>query len=126
MTLIATGIDHLNLEVRNLAETVKFYSDLFGFEVRKEQPEQNSKIIGNDKIKLCLYEVAGFEKYQPVGFHHLGINVENFDEVIAKCEEMNIEILYGHAVEWEKSSSVYIVDPNGYEIELTKVFGGGI
>ena len=28
--------------------------------------------------------------------------------------------------EWEYSRSVYITDPNGYEVELTEVFGGGL
>jgi hypothetical protein len=37
-----------------------------------------------------------------------------------------IEIFYGGPIEWEKSASIYISDPNGYEIELSKVFGGGI
>jgi hypothetical protein len=29
-----------------------------------------------------------------------------------------VQILYGGEVDWEKSKSVYMVDPNGYEIEL--------
>ena len=28
--------------------------------------------------------------------------------------------------EWEHSRSVYITDPNGYEVELTEVFGGDL
>ena len=52
MNLIVNGIDHLNMEVINLNETLKFYNQLFGFTVLKEQPEENSKIIGNEKVKL--------------------------------------------------------------------------
>ena len=125
MKLRTKGIDHLNLEVANMDETFRFYSDLFGFEIRKEQPEQNSKIIGNDDVKLCLYEIDGF-KYKKSGFHHFGLYVENFEEAVDKCKELGIEIYYGGPVEWENSTSIYILDPNGYEIELTKVSGGGI
>jgi hypothetical protein len=32
---------------------------------------------------------------------------------------------YG-VVQWEKSRSVYILDPNGYEIELSEIDGGGL
>ncbi len=126
MKLITKGIDHLNLEVANLDETIRFYNNLFGFEIRKEQPEQNSKIIGNDDVKLCLYEIEGFEKYEKKGFHHFGLYVENFEEAVNKCKELGIKIYFGGPVKWERSTSIYIVDPNGYEIELTEVSGGGI
>jgi|SRR3972149_7673489 len=126
MNLTVNGIDHLNMEVIDLEETVDFYSKLFGFEILKEQPEENSKIIGNEKIKLCLYETSGFKGYTKKGFHHFGLHIENFDNIIKKCKEMGVEIFYGGPLRWEKSTSIYIKDPNGYEIELTEVFGGGL
>ena len=60
------------------------------------------------------------------GYHHFGLHVENFDDIISKCTEMGITIFYGGPLNWEKSTSIYIQDPNSYEIELSKVFGGGI
>jgi len=124
--LKTNGIDHLNLEVINLNETVNFYHKLFGFEVLKEQPEENSKIIGNNKVKLCLYEIPSFNGYEKAGFHHFGLHIENFNDVLQNCKEMGLEIFYGGPLKWEKSTSIYIKDPNGYEIELTEVFGGGL
>jgi lactoylglutathione lyase len=124
--LKVSGIDHINIEVKDLKESVQFYQNLFGFEIRKNQPEENSVIIGNDKVKLCLYETDGFRKYQKKGYHHFGLHVENFDDIILKCTEMGIKIFYGGPLNWEKSTSIYIQDPNGYEIELSRIFGGGI
>ena len=126
MNLKVNGIDHLNMEVVNLNETVEFYNKLFGFKVIKEQPEENSKIIGNEKVKLCLYERGDFHGYTKKGFHHFGLHIENFEDVMQKCREMEIEIYYGGPLKWEKSSSIYIKDLNGYEIELAEVFGGGL
>lgn len=126
MNLKVNGIDHLNMEVINLNETVEFYNQLFGFNVLKEQPEENSKIIGNEKVKLCLYETGDFNGYAKKGLHHFGLHIENFEKVINKCTEMGIEIFYGGPLKWEKSTSIYIKEPNGYEIELTEVFGGGL
>jgi len=63
MNLKVNGIDHLNVEVINLNKTVEFYNQLFGFTVIKEQPQENSKIIGNEKVKLCLYETEDFHGY---------------------------------------------------------------
>ena len=38
MQLKVSGIDHVNMEVINLKESIDFYNNLFGFEVLKEQP----------------------------------------------------------------------------------------
>jgi len=127
-SLDATSIDHINMKVRDLAESVSFYSDLFGFVIKQdENPNKSdvpSKIIGNDSIKMCLYEVPDMSPEG--GIAHFGFHIDNFSKVIAKCHELGVKILYGGEVGWEKSRSVYIVDPSGYEIELSEVSGGGL
>ena len=60
------------------------------------------------------------------GIAHFGFNVTNFDEIIAKCKELGVEILYDGPVQFEKSRSVYVKEPSGYEIELSEVSGGGL
>ena len=128
-TLNATSIDHINMKVKNLEQSVKFYTGLFGFETRQEfnpnKADMPSKIIGNDSIKLCMYEVPDM---LPVGggIEHFGFSITNFDQTIQRCKEFGAEVLYGGVVDWESSRSVYIVDPSGYEVELSEVPGGGI
>ncbi len=126
--LKATSIDHVNMQVKNLEQSVRFYADLFGFEIKQEsntnKADLPSKIIGNDAIKLCMYEVPDMSPEG--GIAHFGFNIANFDEIIEKCRESGAEILYGGIVDWETSRSVYIVDPSGYEVELGEVPGGGI
>ncbi len=70
MNLKVSGMDHVNIEVVSLKKSVDFYKKHFGFEVLKEQPDQNSKIIGNEHVKLCLYEIPEFKGYTKKGFHH--------------------------------------------------------
>lgn len=117
------------MNVKDLAKTVEFYKNLFGFEIRKDDNSPNkmgapSKIIGNDSIKLCLYEDP---QVTPTGgIAHFGFHVENFDDIMQKCKELGVEVLYDGPVDFEKSSSVYIKDPTGYDIELSKVSGGGL
>ena len=126
--LKASAIDHVNMKVKDLEKSRKFYKDLFGFETRQEENPNKlnipSKIIGNDTIKLCMYEDS--EMLPEGGIAHFGFNIINFDEIISNCEKHNVEILYGGYVQFEKSRSVYIRDPNGYEIELTEINGGGL
>jgi catechol 2,3-dioxygenase-like lactoylglutathione lyase family enzyme len=126
--LKATSIDHVNMKVKDLEKSVKFYKNLFGFEIKQEENANKldapSKIIGNDTIKLCLYEVPDMSPEG--GIAHFGFNITNFNEVIEKCKELGVEVLYGGIVDWEKSKSVYIVDPSGYELELGEISGGGL
>ena len=126
--LNAKSIDHVNMKVKNLIQSVEFYKNLFGFKIKQEENPNKldapSKIIGNNTIKLCMYEVPTMSPEG--GIVHFGFNIENFDQVIEKCKELNVEILYDGILDWEKSRSVYIVDPNGYEIELGQIAGGGL
>ena len=126
--LNATSIDHVNMKVKNLEKSVEFYKNLFGFEIKQEENANKldapSKIIGNNSIKLCLYEIPDMSPEG--GIAHFGFNIANFNEVIEKCKELGVEVLYGGIVDWEKSKSVYIVDPSGYEIELGEISGGGL
>ncbi|MDH3203653.1 MAG: VOC family protein [Nitrosopumilus sp.] len=126
--LHATSIDHVNMRVKNLDQSVQFYHNLFDFEIKQEENPNNtdvpSKIIGNDSIKLCLYEVPGM--IPEGGIAHFGFHISNFNEVVDKCRILGVKILYGGVVDWEQSKSVYIVDPSGYEIELSEISGGGL
>jgi len=84
-TLKATSMDHVNMNVRDLAKTVEFYKNMFGFEIKKDKNLPNkmdapSKIIGNDSIKLCLYEDP---RVTPTGWiARFGFHVENFDDIM--------------------------------------------
>jgi len=126
--LDAVSIDHVNMKVKNLKDSLKFYNDLFGFEVKKEDNPNKSDvpslIIGNNSIKLCLYEVPDMSPEG--GIAHFGFHISNFNEVLNKCKLLGIQVLYGGNVDWEKSKSIYIKDPSGYELELSQISGGGL
>jgi len=126
--LDAVSIDHVNMKVKNLKDSLKFYNDLFGFEAKKEDNPNKSDvpslIIGNNSIKLCLYEVPDMSPEG--GIAHFGFHISNFNEVLNKCKLLGIQVLYGGTVDWEKSKSIYIKDPSGYELELSQISGGGL
>ena len=126
MKLKISGIDHVNLEVIDLEVTCKFWNNLFGFEILEEIPEKNGKIIGNKNALLALYETSGMREYKKVGFSHISFHIVSFEEIEQKCNELGIEIKFNGPVQWPNSRSIYIDDPNGYEIELVEVWGGGL
>ncbi|MEW6470303.1 MAG: VOC family protein [Bacteroidota bacterium] len=116
-------IDHLNFFVKNLDESVKFYCKVFGLEEKESGTATYGpyKIIGRDKVHLCIYEKPDLNIGE--GVNHFGFNISNFDEILAHCKKENIP---HYEYNWEKSRSVYIEDPNGYEIELSEIQGGGL
>lgn len=126
MKLETSGIDHINLQVRNLDESCRFWHELFGFEVLEDMPIDGGRIIGNANAKLALYEDSSLAGVGKKGFAHVSFHIENFEEVETCCRELGIEIKYGGSVQWPQSRSIYISDPNGYEVELAEIWGGGL
>ena len=127
------GIDHLNIDVNNIDESVSFYKKYFGFEVMRDyRYESKGKdvhfvLLGNKgKAYLCLYESADkVIDHTSSPFSHIGFHVANYKEAleVAKKDAL-LDERYGEK-EYEHSHSFYIIDPNGMGIEVSQVFGGG-
>jgi len=124
MKLKTTGIDHVNLQVTDLEESCQFWADLLDFKILEDFPEEKGRIIGNKEAKLALYEVPNFVRHNGVGFRHVSFHIANFEHIERKCSELGIEIKFSGSIQWPKSRSIYINDPNGYEIEFSEVWGG--
>jgi len=121
------GLDHINLNVGNLIKSVNFYQNLFGFSIYESGVSSSGndyKIIGlPGKLFLCLYENENSGKGGAM--NHFGINISDFDKSKDLLTQKNIESLYGGVINYNKSRSLYIADPDGNEIELSERFGGG-
>ena len=120
------SIDHINLTVSNLEDSVSFYQRMFDMKVYEEgfSSDRPYKIIGvKDALFLCLYEG---EKRKEGALNHIGINIKSFNKTFQKLQEENIELHYGGEVHYPMSRSLYIEDPDDNGIELTEVFGGGL
>ncbi len=126
MTLNTSGIDHVNLEVKNLEQSCDFWFQLLGFELLEDMPEFNGRIIGTKKALLALYENREFTGPAESGFNHVCFHIANFNDIEQHCKRLGITIKYDGPVQWPQSKSIYINDPNGYEIELAEVWGGGL
>lgn len=127
--ITVTGVDHINMNVKSLEASKKFYGELFGFEV-KEQGVRGVPwaILGlKDRVYLALYEVGDVEKTEDeLGINHFGFHVEDFDAVYAKLKATGFPLGEGYFRDYGASRSVYVEDPSGHEIELSEVMGGGL
>jgi lactoylglutathione lyase len=124
-------MDHLNMGVRSIAETAAFYRDLFGFEEKERGVGIDGApfaIIGSaDRVYLCIYEYGDLPLNRDnLCIHHFGWYLDDFDLALEELRERKIELNYGAVIPWRKSRSMYISDPNGYEIELVEKLGGGL
>lgn len=126
-------IDHMNIRVKNFDISKEFYQKVFGFEVKEEGVSTKSgapyAIIGiSDKLLLALCESNG--ELIETRLNHFGINVVDFDKSLEVIKELNVPTGdYGNAenvVEYPKSRSIYLLDPDNNEIELSTKFGGGL
>jgi catechol 2,3-dioxygenase-like lactoylglutathione lyase family enzyme len=126
MYLKTDGIDHINLMVKDLEKTTIFWNRLLGFTILEELANENGRIIGNKRAMLAIYENPEMEKVQKNGFSHISFHIENFDDIGRILKKMNLTMKYNKVFYWERSRSVYIEDPNGYEIELAEKWGGGL
>lgn len=111
-----TGIDHIKMEVCDVLATVAFYQKAFGFEIL-EGTEMNPTIIGNEKVKLCIHQGKS-------NILHFGFHVENYSEIEKICDKIGIENT--GEINWPLSDSQYIIDPDGRDIELSRIWGGGL
>lgn len=123
------GIDHINLNVSNLNNSIEFYKKVFGFEIHEEGNSPMSgapyAIIGKSNVGfLAIYESKN--SLQNSRVNHLGFNIDNFEEAVNFLKAENVKIADYGVVDYPDSKSVYILDPDENEIELSSKFGGGL
>jgi lactoylglutathione lyase len=121
-------LDHLNLTVRDLDETVAWYRRVFGFDVRETGTYKGAPwaILSSGEALLCLYEYperelldsAALTERRIHGLSHFGLRITDRAEWEAMLEREQIPVEYGGVVRWPHSDSWYVMDPTGYEIEV--------
>jgi len=126
--MTVTQLDHLNVTVENVAESVKWYGRVFGFErveggVRQGHPWA---IIRAGEAMLCLYERPHWSPVSdalkastPVHrVNHVGLRITDEARWLATLEREAIEPKFGGPIRYGASTSWYIDDPTGHEIEV--------
>lgn len=120
-------LGHLVLYVRDLDRSARFYGDVLGW-TRLDTPGLPFPAAafsgGRTHHELLLIEVGPDAQPQPrgrrVGLYHFGLKVGDSDddlrEALRHIREAGVEVvgMSDHTV----SHSLYIVDPDGNEIEL--------
>ncbi len=117
-------IGHLVLNVRNVADSVKFYTEMLGFEVALERPGFGTFLTcGKTHHDLALFQAL--EDAAPVtegglGLHHMAIQVEDYDELRDYYHRLQnyFEVADLQTIDHVMTKSIYLKDPDGNGIEL--------
>jgi len=121
-------LDHLNLTVYNLEETIAWYATVFGFEVveRGEREIDRWAIIRSGESTLCIGEDSTRER--PARFredekkrhaiYHMGFRITDREAWLERLATCDLELEFGGENRYPHSTSWYVSDPNGYCIEV--------
>lgn len=111
----------MSVHAVDMEESIRFYTELFGME-RLPSPNFDHPVewlrLGDQQLHLFLREDS---KAAPA-FHHLALDVDDFDAVYAKAKELGIlssdafgASLRGHPTGWVQ---LYLRDPAGNLVEV--------
>jgi catechol 2,3-dioxygenase-like lactoylglutathione lyase family enzyme len=119
--ITAVGFNHLHLNVRDLARSVRFYKAAFGLKVSfSAGPELIFMKPSDGGHSLALHLVGADEPVGMAGgFQHFGfkLNSSDHDRAIEQVERAGGSLV-SRGKHDGKYPYAYVADPDGYVIEL--------
>ena len=129
-----TGLDHANLHVRDVEESVRFYTEVLGLELVEVMDRDSSGkptfvelSVGEQVVFLMARpEYRAPEDRNARGLNHLCFLIDSTDpeELQAALRAQGVAIRgtrRGRRGEGKPTFSVYVEDPDGHGIELEQV-----
>ncbi len=114
--IVIESLNCIGITVSNLDEAIKFYKDLFDFDVLDKTTEQAYMRMGD--IIITLQEVENYKQQEHtknrISFF---VDEEDFEDALDEIEEAEIEIIYGPE-NIRNGQTVVFLDPDGNQIEL--------
>ena len=110
------------IRVKNLDETVRFYTDFLGLrEVRRSPIGDEATLVfltddaGSYHLELT-YNHDGRDYELGDQFGHLAFTVEDLESVVAEVERRGW--WFRRSKPAQRSQYIFVKDPNGYDIEI--------
>ena len=115
----ATGFNHVSIHAHRLEDSVRFYEEIFGME---KIPTYNFA-FPVQYLRLGDLQLHLFQREAPAPvYHHIGINVDDFEETYRRANELGIldnQAFFEDIYELPDGSvQMYIRDPAGNLVEI--------
>lgn len=125
-------LDHINLTVQNIQESIEWYSNIFGFKLVETGIGKHGQpwaiVASNDSmIVMSEYkEKTKSDQAPESNFHkiyHFGLRVSDLPKWEQIIDRYALRLYYGGVINYPFSRSWYIHDPSGHEIEVSYTDG---
>jgi len=117
--IVIESMNHFGITVSNLEKAIKFYKDLFDFEIVDQITNVGKAILQITDIRISLYEVEGYQNSDEarniISFH---VDEEDFEDALDELEKMEVQIISGPE-NIKNGKTVTFVDPDNNKIELS-------
>ncbi len=119
-------IDHFEIIPENFEQTIKFYTETFGFKIKDRMKVPPGELfrevifltLGDTMLEILDYPAKSpIAKNPQVSYRMLAVEVEDMDQAVKYLKEKGIAITWG-PVTIGNSKRAEIKDPSGLGIEL--------
>lgn len=117
-------LDHINFTVSDFDESVEWYKRVFNFNlVEKGVSKEGHRwgILRSGDSMLAITEFKGRRIYSLEDQHqtyHFGLRLVSREAWEKVLQEQAIPVYYGSPIAYPHSTSWYVKDPSGHEVEV--------
>lgn len=126
-------LGHIGLNVTEVKRSIRFYVNLFGYDLMGESHENGHHFafLGKDgQVRITLWQQTSEEFNKAIsGLHHLALRVDSIEqvkEVQQKLKELGVKFIYEGIVphaEGSHSGGIFFEDPDGIRLEVYAATG---
>jgi catechol 2,3-dioxygenase-like lactoylglutathione lyase family enzyme len=114
---------HIHVSVKDLAQSIRFYSTLFAMEPSKVETDYAKWMLEDPRVNFAIST-----QRQPVGVNHLGFQVDSADELRgmhAQLEAADAGLIEENeqACCYARSDKYWVTDPTGIAWETFHTLG---
>jgi len=117
--IVIESVNHIGITVSDLDKSIKFYKELFDFDVVENISNSGQAFLKMGDILLSLVEVKGYKSGSDsrncISFY---VDEEDFEDAIDEIEDTGIEVVFGPE-NIRKGQRIVFADPDGNHIELS-------
>ena len=131
MDLTMKNPDHIGINTLDIEESVRFYTDVFGFRELSRADMGDLTLVYMDTgtdLQLELYDlrgqvITGDLPEDKQGFRHIAFYVDDIQAWTGRLKEKNVEFTMELTrMPQIRRDGILVKDPNGFIIELTSAY----